>query len=385
MIIKKNRDLSRYEFQEGRVRLEGLPYFLVIDPTNRCNAHCLPCTTNVYRILLEQPYSELSMEVVDRLKPVLPAVEVINLFGTGEPLISNSFLRIFESIKKDVSAGCEIHLSTNGMLLSADMCRRLIEMPVYELSVSIDSHRPELFNRLRKGIDFKRIVRNIETFNRLRKQSAPESMPRLAANVVVSRANIDELEGLLELACQLRFDRISLNRMLFFDAGTYEKDLIKKFGESPEGQTKVREVWRTKSHEEILYVISLLLSDDDIRERESSIRDVLKKYENLLEIDNGLLIQDQGDQETVVSADLDYFGDRFPCNVPWKFFYVNSNGTTRLCCGQGVDTMGDLNFQSFMDIWNGPRYQTIRRSFLENRDIPAYCRQCTWGMRYVLI
>jgi radical SAM protein with 4Fe4S-binding SPASM domain len=47
--------------------------------------------------------------------------------------------------------------------------------------------------------------------------------------------------------------------------------------------------------------------------------------------------------------------------------------------------MGDLNFESFRDIWSGSKYRLFRRVLLSDRGAVEICRSCTSGMKGVLV
>jgi radical SAM protein with 4Fe4S-binding SPASM domain len=47
--------------------------------------------------------------------------------------------------------------------------------------------------------------------------------------------------------------------------------------------------------------------------------------------------------------------------------------------------MGDLNNESFMSIWNGPRYTEFRKKILTGRNRINICRNCTSGMNITII
>jgi len=81
--------------------------------------------------------------------------------------------------------------------------------------------------------------------------------------------------------------------------------------------------------------------------------------------------------------------NRFPdmCARLWFNPVITWDGKVLPCCfdKDAEHIMGDLNEDSFMDIWNGPRYRIFRKSILSNRKMTEICRNCTSGMRLVRI
>lgn len=66
-------------------------------------------------------------------------------------------------------------------------------------------------------------------------------------------------------------------------------------------------------------------------------------------------------------------GERYPCASPWIQSVVFPDGDISLCCKtmtdvgwRGVVSVGNLNQQSFEEIWLGDKYNQVRRELLEN-------------------
>jgi hypothetical protein len=72
------------------------------------------------------------------------------------------------------------------------------------------------------------------------------------------------------------------------------------------------------------------------------------------------------------------------CFYPWAALSVLNDGSAVTCCMDynGVQGVGDLNFQSVMEIWNGPVLSAIRKNFakLDYRGHPT-CLCCDWVRR----
>ena len=72
------------------------------------------------------------------------------------------------------------------------------------------------------------------------------------------------------------------------------------------------------------------------------------------------------------------------CFYPWTALSVLCDGRAVTCCMDynGVQGVGDLNFQSVTEIWNGPVLSAIRRNFgkLDYSGFPT-CLCCDWVRR----
>ncbi len=72
------------------------------------------------------------------------------------------------------------------------------------------------------------------------------------------------------------------------------------------------------------------------------------------------------------------------CFYPWAAMSVLWDGRAVTCCMDynGVQSLGDLNFQSVEEIWNGPVLAAVRKNFgmLDYSGFPA-CLCCDWVHR----
>ena len=71
------------------------------------------------------------------------------------------------------------------------------------------------------------------------------------------------------------------------------------------------------------------------------------------------------------------------CARLWFNPVITWDGKVVPCCfdKDAEYVMGDLNRDSFSDIWNGPRYRIFRKSILSGRRMVEMCRNCTSGMK----
>jgi radical SAM protein with 4Fe4S-binding SPASM domain len=73
------------------------------------------------------------------------------------------------------------------------------------------------------------------------------------------------------------------------------------------------------------------------------------------------------------------------CARLWFNPVVTWDGKVIPCCydKNAEYVMGDLNNDSFIDIWGGPKYRIFRKSILSGRHMIDICRNCTSGLNGV--
>jgi len=73
------------------------------------------------------------------------------------------------------------------------------------------------------------------------------------------------------------------------------------------------------------------------------------------------------------------------CARLWFNPVITWDGKVVPCCfdKNAEYVMGDLNHDSFREIWNGPKYRIFRRRILSGRQSIEMCRNCTSGLRGV--
>ena len=68
------------------------------------------------------------------------------------------------------------------------------------------------------------------------------------------------------------------------------------------------------------------------------------------------------------------------CNYPWRTMVILFDGRVAPCCldYNGTIEMGNVNFNSIYDIWNGKKYKKLRSDFKKlNYDDYTVCQKCS--------
>jgi len=136
------------------------PSQLAFDITNRCNFRCIHCFNRSGENEIIK--NELTDDEVISFIRDLAELKPLNLcFCGGEPLLREEL--IYECAKILISYGSEVSLVTNGYLLNKEKAKKLADIGIKNIQVSLDGARPESHEKLRgvKG-SFERAVNAIK-------------------------------------------------------------------------------------------------------------------------------------------------------------------------------------------------------------------------------
>ncbi len=172
------------------------PLLVVWDFTKRCNLRCQHCYAGAGP---EPAPDELSlgekMEVLRQLDEAgVPALA----FSGGEPLASPDFWPVAAEAAR---RGFYVSVATNGTLLTRSVARRLREVGVRYVEVSLDSPNPEAHDRFR-GVPgaWEAAVRGI--------RNAKAAGMEVGIATTATKHNYREIGDMVDLALELGADRL---------------------------------------------------------------------------------------------------------------------------------------------------------------------------------
>ena len=171
------------------------PFMVVWDFTKRCNLSCLHCYANAS---LSPPPDELRLEErTEVLRQMDEAGVAAISFSGGEPLMVPDFWVI---AKQAADAGMYVSVATNATLIRPDVAKRLKEVGVRYVEVSLDSPNPESHDNFRgmRGA----WERSIEGAKNAKKAGL-----EVGIAMTVTKKNYREVADMLRLAKELNADR----------------------------------------------------------------------------------------------------------------------------------------------------------------------------------
>lgn len=164
--------------------------------TYACNLTCPHCYIDAGPSAKKELSTKEALDLVDQLSEIDSPLLILS---GGEPLIRKDFLEI---ARYAASKDLRLALSTNGMLITKDMARKLAELGFAYIGVSIDSPIPEWHDKFRgkKGA-FDAAIKGIK--------NSMEVGLFTGIRYTVMRYNVNEVPLIIKLVLELGIPRVT--------------------------------------------------------------------------------------------------------------------------------------------------------------------------------
>lgn len=309
------------------------PIKLDIENVSRCNFRCTMCAVSDWH--KGQRAADLSLDAFRRLIDEQIGLVEIKLQGLGEPTMQRD--DYFAMIRYARERHIWVRTTTNASLLHLkDNYRKMIDADVNELQISVDGASKEVYEGIRRGANYERVMANIALINRYARE---RGVDRTKMWTVVQQANLHELEALVDLAAELGFS----NQVFSLELTDF-------------GLARWHEINALASAEQELDIGFLRGLVERGKERGVRVRfwNTTSKYST-------------ESPETL-------------CPWPFERAYISSDRRVVPCCFIGNPDVAEIGTAaakpaSFASVWFGPEFQAFRQAHLDG-NIPSYCRGC---------
>jgi radical SAM protein with 4Fe4S-binding SPASM domain len=265
-------------------------------------------------------------------------------FSGGEPLLKPDLARWIREVR---DRGMHCSMTSNGTLWTPERADELVAAGLQTVTFSIDSHLPEVHNRMRGQELWHQTVKGVRHARKAAKRA--EVRLKIRTNTVVSRLNYRALADYPDFAAEL---------------GVKAMALLPVDDVRMHGQPAVR------------------LGLEEIREWNSAIGPRLAERAlalGLMRTEAAAFPFGRSEEETAFSAEGLYakgFYRANRCYTPWLHSVIAADGSVYGCCqmkGEGR-VIGSLQTHSFREIWTGEAYKDYRLDLAARR--PAVCQRC---------
>ncbi|MCX7625858.1 MAG: SPASM domain-containing protein [Candidatus Sumerlaeaceae bacterium] len=312
-----NATLRHFEHSRGLQRVASYPHRMYVEVTDECNLRCPMCTQTV----LSGPRKRIALETFEKVRPLLRYMDLIHFTGCGETFLHPKLMEMLSAVPHDT---CTVRIITNGILLDEATSRRLVELGLQELWVSIDGTDAATFEKIRGSKLFDKVINNVRTLTRIR-QELGRSRPRVALNFVAQRSNIEQLPDFVRMAKDLGANAVNVgflqvySRELLTESLYFYQELSDKF------MAQAQQVARELDIE--LYIPGFFRSPHfDLPQSARMTREALPPK----------------------------------CVEPYGFVLVHADGSLGPCCVNDT-RLGSLSDNDFIALWNGDLYADFRR------------------------
>lgn len=319
----RNILLNELEIAQKKTVLSSKIRSFTITLTNRCNLDCLMCEAK--KISWEIP-----KETIKEIIEFFPYLEHIMWQG-GEIFLVDYFKDVLEETKR--YPNIKQLITTNGLLLSEDLIRKLIILPDVVLTISVDGVTKNVYEGIRRGAKFEKLIENIKLINLMRKQY--NSSLRLHLNVCIMKSNYHQLVDFIEFAKEYKFASVLLRPVT--------------------GNIMSQESIFQNQDEGVLNYIKKAINEIESR---------AQKYKIIL--DNRIPSPGSSQAE---KKDGKTNGRGLLCYAPWQRLYISWGGNVYpdcMCIRPYNKGIGNVKKNSIKDIWNNEGMQMYRKKIMDN-------------------
>lgn len=350
--------LIPYYFSRSGYSFSPLTIYIAVNSV--CNMRCKMCDFGqqikeslFYKNLkTEETTAELSLEVlkkmVDDVKNFKPLISI----NAAEPLL---YKNIKEISKYIVDSGLEMQITTNGYFLE-NFAEAFVEIGIQKIWISLDGPA-EIHNQIR-GVDdcFERATRGIRKIESIKREKGA-LYPEIHIAFTISNYNYHSLEAHLRNISDIDFKSMVFAHLNFITPKLAEKHnreagKICQATAMSSAQIDIQEIDLTILHEQIQKLK---------KHKDKKIYFLPKLNYQELEI---------------FYRQPEAFIKTTKCQVPWVAVQVLANGNLVPLSRCYNFDLGNINENSFLELWNGPKMKELRKNLQKYGSFPACSRCC---------
>lgn len=301
----------------GRASLTGMPMSISIEPTTSCNLRCPECPSGLRSFT--RPTGMLDQSLFRNvIDQLAPTLSYLTFYFQGEPFLNPQFL---DMVKYASQKGIYTATSTNAHYLNSDTALATVKSSLDRLIISIDGTTQETYESYRVGGTLEKVVEGTRNIMKWKKELKSKT-PHVIFQFLVVKPNEHQVPDVFSLARSLGVDHVEL---------------------------KTAQIYNYENGSELI----------PTQDRYSRYR---KLKNGSYEIKNKLLNE---------------------CWKMWHSCVVTWDGKVVPCCfdKDAHFVLGDLNNNSFKEIWNGEKYNDFRNTLIRSRSEIEICRNCTEGTK----
>lgn len=301
----------------GKATHTGMPLSISIEPTTSCNLRCPECPSGLRSFT--RPTGMLNQDLFQSvINQLAPSLSYLIFYFQGEPYLHPSLL---DMVRYASSQKIYTATSTNAHYLNDEAAKETVLSGLDRLIISIDGTTQDAYASYRIGGRLDKVIEGTKNIIKWKRELKSKT-PHVIFQFLVVKPNESQIGEVQQLAKELGVDEVAL---------------------------KTAQIYDYKNGSELIPTL-----DQYSRYR--------KKQDGSYEIKNEL---------------LDH------CWKMWHSCVITWDGKVVPCCfdKDAHYVLGDLNKNSFKEIWKGEKYQEFRASLLKSRSEIEMCKNCTEGTK----
>lgn len=199
------------------------PKKIYVELTTRCNLQCQMCVKYAAGSCI--PEGDMPLDVFKKILPSLADVDTLILNGIGESLLHPDLHEIVALARKHMPAGSTIGLQSNGLLLSQENARGLVNAGLTTICLSVDGFTDSSCEKKeQREHSFSAVKRAVENLDQAKNGSVGTF--KLGLEIVLTRQSIQDLPVLVRWAADNSIDYILTSHLFLYDEGAEDENLF---------------------------------------------------------------------------------------------------------------------------------------------------------------
>jgi radical SAM protein with 4Fe4S-binding SPASM domain len=296
----------------------GYPISISFEPTTSCNLRCPECPSGLRSFT--RPTGMLEKDFFKKtIDDIYKELLYLIFYFQGEPYLNSDFL---EMVQYAHAKGIYTATSTNAHYLTDENAKKTVESGLDRLIISIDGTTQEVYEQYRVGGKLNKVLEGTKNIVKWKKLLNSKT-PFIFFQFLVVKPNQHQIKDIKKLGIEMGVDQVRFKTAQVYD---FEND----------------------PHQ-------LIPSID--------------KYSRYKKNKDGITQSKSG------------MGNH--CWKLWQGNVITWDGLVVPCCfdKDAMHQLGNLQTQSFKEIWNNNNYKQFRKELMQSRKNIDICSNCSEGLK----
>ncbi|MDE6903838.1 MAG: radical SAM protein [Lachnospiraceae bacterium] len=305
--------------------------------TDYCNLRCKHCYHENFSNKVDQSIDQIQLEnkILKEIVELSQEWEVICVrFLGGEPMLHPRIFEFASYLKREI--GCEIGIATNGLHFTDENIRKIREIGIDKIQVSLESSQKEQHEFYRGKETWENTLQGVKKI--------VDSGTRTGIRMTISKANLDKMDEFAKLGKDMNLNLVSFNKYI---PDKYNTELLQSLSKK-EHTYMLNKILELKQ----IYGDEFVVSEDPCL-NDCYSNEIEKEFEKELQEDYPIGGCSAGLFSLIISKE----GIIYPCTM------------LRL-------SVGDIRKESLINIWESEN-SILQKLRNRGRYLEGRCKECS--------